>query len=62
MARNRAARYLTASMGEISQLMIREGMSLKYFGENEYDEGTIEHNAFKVISSNYSSLKALNNE
>lgn len=59
MARNRAARFLTASIGEMSQLMIEEGMSPEYSGENPYEEGTIESNAFRLISNEFSSLEAL---
>jgi hypothetical protein len=42
MAKNRAARFLTASIGE-----------------NPYEEGTIESNAFRLISNEFSSLEAL---
>ena len=59
MARNRAARFLTASIGETSQLMASENMTPVYSGENPHDEGTIEHNAFRLISSEYSALEAL---
>lgn len=62
MAKNRAARFLTASIGEISQLMINENMTPMYSGENPYPEGTIGHNAFRLLSSDYSSLEALKNE
>lgn len=62
MARNRAARFLTASIGEMQQLMISENIDFVYSGENPHPEGTIEHNAFKVITSEYSSLEALKNE
>ena len=59
MAKNRAARFLTASIGEMSQLMAREDMSPAYSGENPHEEGTIEHNAFRLISNEYSALEAL---
>lgn len=59
MARNRAARFLTASIGEMSQLMAKEGMNPEYSGENPHEEGTIEFNAFRLISSEFSSLEAL---
>lgn len=59
MARNRAARLLTASIGEMSQLMAKEGMSPEYSGENQHEEGTIGFNAFRLISSEFSSLEAL---
>jgi hypothetical protein len=62
MARNRAARFLTTSIGEIQQLMISENIDFVYSGENPHPEGTIEHNAFKVVTSEYSSLEALKNE
>jgi hypothetical protein len=62
MAKNRAARFLTASIGEIQQLMISENIDFVYSGENPHPEGTIEHNAFRLISSDYSSLEALKNE
>jgi hypothetical protein len=61
MARNRAARFLTASIGEMSQLMVSENMSPVYSGENPHEEGTIEHNAFMLISNEYSALEALKN-
>jgi hypothetical protein len=61
MAKNRAARFLAASIGETSQLMTLENMSLVYSGENPYEEGTIEHNAFRLLSSEYSALEALKN-
>jgi hypothetical protein len=59
MAKNRAARFLTASIGEMSQLMATENMTHVYSGENPHEEGTIEHNAFRLISSEYSALEAL---
>jgi len=62
MARNRAARFLTASIGEMSKLMAQEGMNPSYSGENPHQEGTIEHNAFRLMSSEYSSLGSLRNE
>ena len=62
MAKNRAARFLTASIGEMQQLMISENIDFVYSGENPHPEGTIEHNAFRLMSSDYSSLEALKNE
>jgi hypothetical protein len=62
MAKNRAARFLTASIGEMQQLMISENINFVYSGENPHPEGTIEHNAFRLITSDYSSLEALKNE
>jgi hypothetical protein len=62
MAKNRAARFLTASIGEMQQLMISENIDFVYSGENPHPEGTIEHNAFRLITSDYSSLEALKNE
>jgi hypothetical protein len=62
MAKNRAARFLTASIGEMQQLMISENIDFVYSGENPHPEGTIKHNAFRFISSDYSSLEALKNE
>lgn len=60
-AKNRAARFLTASIGEMSQLMINENMTPTYSGENPHEEGTIEHNAFRLMSNEYSALEALKN-
>lgn len=62
IARNRAARFLLLSIGEMNQLMIREGMGSGYSGENPHREGTIEYNAFKMTSSEHSSLEALKND
>ena len=59
MAKNRAARFLTSSIGEMSQLMVSEGMTPAYSGENPHEEGTIEHNAFRLMSNEYSALEAL---
>lgn len=59
MAKNRAARFLTASIGEMSQLMASENMAPVYSGENPHEEGTIEYNAFMLISNEYSALEAL---
>lgn len=62
MAKNRAARFLLMSIGEMNRLMTEEDMGSAYFGENPHREGTIEYNAFKMISSEHSSLEALKNE
>jgi hypothetical protein len=59
MAKNRAARFLTASIGEMSQLMAVEGFNPAYSGENPHQEGTIEFNAFRLMSGEYSSLEKL---
>lgn len=61
MAKNRAARFLTASIGEMSQLMTKEDMSPVYSGANPHEEGTIKHNAFRLLSNEYSALEALKN-
>ncbi len=61
-AKNRAARFLAASIGEMTQLMMNENMTPAYSGDNPHPEGTIEHNAFRLMSSDYSSLEALKNE
>ena len=62
LARNRAAHFLTASIGEMHQLMINENISFIYSGDNPYQEDTVQYNAFRMMSNNYSSLEALKNE
>ena len=62
MAKNRAARFLLMSIGETNRLMVEERMGSTYSGDNPHQEGTMEFNAFKMISSEHSSLEALKNE
>lgn len=62
MAKNRAARFLLMSIGEMNGLMTQEQMGSTYSGDNPHQEGTMEYNAFKMISSEHSSLEALKNE
>lgn len=58
-ARNRAARFLAASIGEMCQLMSENGMEPSYSGESGHPEGSIEYNAFRMASSEYSALQNL---
>lgn len=60
IARNRAARFLAASIGEMCQLMEENGIEPSYSGENTHQEGSIEFNAFRMASSEYSALQSLN--
>jgi hypothetical protein len=62
LARNRAAHFLTASIGEMHQLMINENIDFVYSGDNPHQEQTVAYNAFRMMSSNYSSLEALKHE
>ena len=62
MAKNRAARFLLVSIGEMNRLMIEENMGSTYSGNNPHQEGTMEYNAFKMTSSEHSSLEALKDE
>jgi hypothetical protein len=39
--------------------MAGEDMSPAYSGENPHEEGTIQHNAFRLMSNEYSALEAL---
>jgi hypothetical protein len=62
VAKNKAARFLLTSIGEMDQLMADEGIDFDYSGDNPYSEGTIEYNAFRITSSEHASLEALKNE
>jgi hypothetical protein len=62
MAKNRAARFLAASIGEMHQLMTDENVVIPYYGGNPYVEGTLEYNAMTLVYSELKSLQALKDE
>ena len=62
MAKNRAARFLATSIGEIHQLMADEEIAIPYYGGNPYAEGTLGHNAITLAYSELKSLQALKDE